>query len=345
MNEEPVPPPSDRAIESNAAEWLARRDRGLTSLEQDEFLDWIGSNPRHAATLQKLERTWQALDCLSEWRPENSARPNADLLVVRPRRRSKLRPFSLLALATGLAASLLLVFRPSSEPVSARKTIRVVPAPEVLKLDDSSIVTVDENARIEPIFNAAERRVRLISGEAHFSVAKDPQRPFVVEAGAVIVRAVGTAFNVRHAGDTVDVLVTHGSVELERPIVASSIATLSTPMPLIAGELATVDNAPDGRLRVTSITSAEIEQVLAWRRVRLQFADAPLSEVIAAFNLRNRKQLVIGDPAVAHLRVGGTFRADNVETFVRSLEMGFGVRAEQRGEGEIVLWLRRQEQE
>ena len=70
-----------------------------------------------------------------------------------------------------------------------------------------------------------------------------------------------------------------------------------------------------------------------------------MSEVIAAFNLRNRKQLVIGYPAVAHLRVGGTFRADNVETFVRSLEMGFGVRAEQRGEGEIVLWLRRQEQE
>lgn len=343
MKGDAVPLPPDDPIESAAADWLARRDRGLSAGEQDRFLDWIAADPRHAATLQRLDRTWSALDTLSQWRPGNSLRPNPDLLAMARPRQTKLLPFALVAAAAGVAASLVLtVQRPLPPPEApARNIVRVVPAPEMLTLEDGSIVSIDKNARIEPAFTRDERRVRLVNGEAHFSVAKNPHRPFVVEAGAVIVRAVGTAFNVRRAEDTVDVLVTHGSVELE----PSSATLVAGPppraTPLNVGELARVDPTAPGNPRVTAATTAEIEQLLAWRGVRLQFADAPLSEVVAAFNLRNGEQLVIGDAAVADLRVGGTFRADNVDAFVRLLEMSFGVRAERRGDTAIVLWLRK----
>ncbi len=43
--------------------------------------------------------------------------------------------------------------------------------------------------------------MKLEAGEAHFAVAPDAARPFVVRVGGVAVRAVGTAFNVRYAAD------------------------------------------------------------------------------------------------------------------------------------------------
>jgi transmembrane sensor len=53
------------------------------------------------------------------------------------------------------------------------------------------------------------------SGEAHFFVEKDPQRPFVVNAAGIDVRAVGTAFNVRIDPAAVEVLVTEGRVRVD----------------------------------------------------------------------------------------------------------------------------------
>jgi len=86
--------------------------------------------------------------------------------------------------------------------------------------------------------------VRLVRGEAHFTVAKNPARPFIVEAGGVAVRAVGTAFDVRHADGAIEVLVTEGKVHVRaaraaRRIQVPAPAPIATP--LVAGERAVVD--------------------------------------------------------------------------------------------------------
>ena len=53
--------------------------------------------------------------------------------------------------------------------------------------------------------------------------------------------------------------------------------------------------------------------------------------------LRNRQQLVVDDATTGRLRVGGSFRADNVDAFVRLLEASFGVSAQRRADGALVL--------
>src|SRR5204863_5888557 len=82
---------------------------------------------------------------------------------------------------------------------------------------DGSVVELNRGAVVSAHFTASERRMRLVSGEANFKVAKDPQRPFVVEARGVAVRAVGTAFNVRIDAVSVEVLVTEGVVNVAQP--------------------------------------------------------------------------------------------------------------------------------
>jgi transmembrane sensor len=111
--------------------------------------------------------------------------------------------------------------------------------------------------------------------------------------------------------------------------------TLAPPV-LSAGErvLIPVTAAP---MTPVAVTPADLERALTWQSTQLVFERTPLDQVIAAFNSFNRTRLVVGDPSLRTRRLGGTFRADNMDAFVRLLESGFEIVAEQRGENEIVL--------
>ena len=89
--------------------------------------------------------------------------------------------------------------------------------------------------------------------------------------------------------------------------------------------------------KIATLTSGEIERVLAWQHRMLDFTAAPLAEVVAEFNRRNAVQLVIVDPALAAMTISASFRSDNVDGFVRLVEVGFGVRAQRSSAGEIRL--------
>ncbi|MFA5057112.1 MAG: FecR domain-containing protein, partial [Opitutaceae bacterium] len=86
-----------------------------------------------------------------------------------------------------------------------------------------------------------------------------------------------------------------------------------------------------------SVTPAQIEQTLAWKNAWFVFDRTPLEEAVEAFNRHNVQRIVLGDALLRDRRLGGRFRADNVDGFVRMVELSVGVRAEYRGENQIVL--------
>lgn len=323
------PPGGLQRVDDEAAAWVARRDRGLSPAEQDAFFHWLAANPLHGERFARHRRGWEALARLSDWRPEHGAEPNADLLApaTQPRRSSSLRWLApaTLAVAASIAVTFTVWRKPSPPPL---------PPPLALEsdgyrqqvLDDGTLVELNRGARLSPAFTPAERRVQLAQGEALFTVAKNPLRPFVVEAAGVTVRAVGTAFQVRLGATEVEILVTEGSVQVDR-----TGSPLATPALVEAGHRAIMPlvEAPPVTLPVTR---EEIDQFLAWQPRLLEFVSTPLAEVAAEFNRRNRLQMVVADPALAGLPIGASFRSDNVDGFVRLLEASFGVRAERAGE-------------
>ena len=153
-------------------------------------------------------------------------------------------------------------------------------------------------SEIVEAFTATERGVRLVRGEAYFTVKKGTARPFIVRAGALSVRAVGTAFNVRLDATSLAVLVTDGLVRLNPP------AALASPLPddsvaaahLAAGQRvvlpATATQLP-ASLVVETVSSREIRRALAWHDTPLVFEYTPLSVVVSHFNRRNLRQLVL----------------------------------------------------
>jgi transmembrane sensor len=211
-----------------------------------------------------------------------------------------------------------------------------------IALNDGSVVNLNVSSEVSVRLTANERRVTLASGQAHFAVAHDTARPFIVTAAGVSVRAVGTAFSVRVGETGVEVLVTEGKVEVTRDAISTEAAIVApaaaTASRLVAGERAvitrevSVANAPIERVSAQSLSAA-----VRWHSQVMTFSDLPLREAVVLFNRRNETQLVLPDEKLGGQKIGGTFAADQVEAFVRLLEKDGDVVAERRGTREIAL--------
>jgi transmembrane sensor len=337
-------------IEQQAAAWVLRCDRGLTPAEQDDFCQWLAADPRHRAEIVRHRKHWSRLDTLVHWRPEFSVHPNPDLLA--PPRRSRLQRFLpiSLAVAAGVAiAATILGWHSMASNRGASRTL-ATSAPFSANgqriLDDGSIIELNQGAEVTVRYTTVQRQVRLERGEAHFTVTKDPARPFVVTAQGVDIRAVGTAFNVRMERVAVEVLVTEGRVEIDgardksEPTESHDGRPAKPPLipRLEARQRAVVSTAPHAAPpQIATLTSGEIERVLAWQHRMLDFTAKPLRDVVLQFNRYNTVQLVVLDEELASVPISATIRSDNLDAFVRLVEAGFVARAERRGESEIVL--------
>jgi transmembrane sensor len=215
----------------------------------------------------------------------------------------------------------------------------IVRQPQQRALPDGSRVELRDGAQLTVAFEPGVRRVELAAGEAHFSVAPDPARPFIVRAGGVDVRAVGTAFSVQVAPARVAVLVTEGRVAVN-----ASAETAAAPLALLeAGKQAVVAAGFGGApaAEVSTVPASDMAVQLAWRVPRLEFSGTRLDEAVALFNRHSATRLTLGDADLARLQISGIVRADNPEALLELLATSFEVSARPVGGGEILLERRR----
>ena len=338
--------PSSAAIEDAAITWLTERDDGFSPAREREFAQWLRADPRHAATVARLEQTLGLLGELPEFRTElntafNRAAPvvafppataEQPTLALATRRWS--RPLVWAGLAAALALGSFVGWRALQPPREIHFTTTVA-GYERARLDDGSTLELNAASAVRVHFTAAERHVQLEAGEAHFAVAHDTARPFIVSAGGIAVRAVGTAFNVRYTPDGgVEVTVTEGKVRIGQSGPESSAAE-SAPLVSAGQRIVLPHHAPPPA--VEQVDPATLRVALAWQSRLADFAEAPLADVVARFNARSRIQLFLADEKLADRRIGGTFALDEAEAFVRLLERDGEIVGERRGETEIHL--------
>ncbi|MFB2119701.1 FecR family protein [Parapedobacter sp. 2B3] len=137
-----------------------------------------------------------------------------------------------------------------------------------LTLADGTRVWVNSNAtlRFPVAFAAHERRVSVV-GEAFFEVAKDKERPFIVEAKDLEIEALGTAFNVNsHRKDgSVKAILTEGKIR---------VSNGQQTKELLAG---TGVVAAAGHMDVSPV---EIEEALAWKDGYFYFNQKTMDEIL-----------------------------------------------------------------
>jgi transmembrane sensor len=200
----------------------------------------------------------------------------------------------------------------------------------IVPLLDGSRIELNTATIVRTMISKKRRDVWLDRGEAFFDVAHIEGSAFVVHAGPRMITVVGTEFSVRRDGDKVTVAVVKGRVRVEDTTPGESRATITA----APGDVA-IGLGPS--TMVVSKPLAAVEDTLTWREGRLVFDGSSLAEVADDFNRYNRQQLLISDPSVAAIRISGTFKASNVEAFVRLLKEAYGLKVESTADGKLKI--------
>jgi transmembrane sensor len=313
---------TSQVIDAKAADWAARVDRGPLSAPEQSALDaWLAGDSRRLGAYAKARAVFAHVQRARALGPGFDA---ADFAEPPPARAVPSAPSRrrVLWLGGGAAAAAVVAvgggLRLRGDRFQTRLgEVRLVP------LADGSSITLNTASRVAVAFSRTERRVRLIEGEALFEVAKDPARPFLVEAGDTQVRAIGTSFTVRCLADSpVQVLVRQGVVEVKH-----GLAPAAAPAVRVAANTRAVASA-DGAVAASSMAPSQVTRELVWREGLLAFEDVTLEQAAAEFARYSDTRIVIDDPAVARETVTGLFSSNNPSGFAKAVASTLDLRAE-----------------
>lgn len=340
---------SNAEIERTAAGWLARREAGWSDAEQAAFQSWLDASIAHRVAWIRQDTGWQRASRLKAlaagqapgevpppgaW-PElpgcdeqPSPVPALDLRDVVFRTRFKPHSRRIPRWPAAAAAMLVAVVGFAGwwqfGGIERGDYATALGETREVALADGSVLLLSSNSHVDVVYSHRQRQLQLTQGEAFFKVAPQPRRPFIVAAGNRRAVAVGTRFSVRRDEGDLRVAVTEGHVRLEDDARPGAGPTL-----LAAGMVAVAER--DG-VRVHQQSASEVKDLLSWREGLLVFRGTPLVEAVAEFNRYNAHKLMVDDPSIAAIPVGGSFRWSNTDAFVRVLEQGFGLRAVRDGD-------------
>ena len=308
-------------VEDIAARWAIRLDaRPLEQAEAADLDQWLAASDRHGGALLRAQATLAYLDRAASLAAGGAAGSETRPSGPRFGRRTFIAATASAAVAAGIGA--VAVIQPWQQRIgTAIGEVRRVP------LADGSVATLNTDTRLRVAMDSSERVVTLAGGEAWFEVAHDPAKPFIVEAGDVRVRAIGTAFSVRRRGDGADILVTEGRV------LAWRAGEAETPVAVSAGYRVYLGASTAAK---PVKAEAEIERALAWRSGEIAFDGETLGEAAEEINRYNRRKLVIADPALAREPLVGFFRANEPDSFARAVSPMIGATATEEGDRIVI---------
>ena len=335
------------ASQSAAEWWVCLHAEEFPKAQREQFVEWLRESPLHVAEMLRIARLNDALDRFEGWisiapAPLEPPETQSNVIPLRPVASAEVRPHArrgrwlavaALAACTATVAVILTWYQLSSrwQVIETERGER-----REVALADGSVLEVSPKTRLRVALMAHRRMVQLERGAALFHVAKNSERPFIVEANHTLVRAVGTAFGVEQRPQGLVVTVSEGKVAVlpnrsfgdrdsalqmpgDTPKTANSDAQGTAvdldSVILTAGQQVAVPHT--GRLG--TVRKVDSQRELAWAAGRLDFRDEEVAAVIERFNLYNRVQLVVADEQLAHRTVSGVFDASDPESFIAFL--------------------------
>jgi transmembrane sensor len=312
-------------IDQAAAAWAARVDRAPLAADEEAILDlWLAGDIRRQGAFAKAQAVLihadraRALGTGYDPRNFESAESRAAVAgtLKPPSRRAALIGGGAIAASVAAGAVGLIL---GSHYKTRRGEVRIVP------LGDGSSLTLNTDSHVMVSFSDKRRDVHLLAGEALFDVAKNPSRPFVVDAGDVKVRAVGTSFTVRRMpAHATEVLVREGIVEIT-PVGEALPPEAAKPVRLLANQ--TVVAKPEQAIAPVNVEPAALARELAWREGMIAFEAMSLKDATEEFARYSDPKIVVDDPAVGSQVITGLFSADNPAGFAKAIAISLNLNA------------------
>jgi ferric-dicitrate binding protein FerR (iron transport regulator) len=170
-----------------------------------------------------------------------------------------------------------------------------------------------------------------LEGQAHFTVAHDPRRPFLVRTARAVTEDLGTEFAITdyHEDSASEVVVASGTVA-----VRSVLSDTARPATLLrAGDLVRLD--PTGETTVQR--GVDLGARLAWTEGRLVFVNTRVADVVTRLNRWYGGDVRLGHPSLADLRFTAAYGAASEATVVRELATAIGATVRREGGGVVIV--------
>ncbi|MCB5185760.1 FecR family protein [Methylobacillus gramineus] len=290
------------SIIEQAAQWHAHMHSGQASAaEQEEFEQWRHVDMKHAEAYARMEKLWSSFDHVQD--VPGKATLNA---VIKPARRKRVKTAAsiLSVLIVVVIAGLTAHTQPARVMMADYST--GIGEQRVIQLADSSLITLDTHSAVNVDFSAGQRQVELLQGKMLIQVAKDKQRPFIVETAEGMARALGTQYAVRRQRKVTQVTVLESSVEacnLQRACV-------------------TLQPGDSTRLQqelAVSKAQVDLQTEMAWTQFKLVADDMPLADVLREVQRYHRGHLYFNAEAMAHIHVSGVFALNDTARTLKVL--------------------------
>jgi transmembrane sensor len=317
-------PRDDEQIYDEAALWWYRSLNG-DGFDSAAFEAWLALDPRHRTVFADVSLTDKVLD-------DNGAEP--ELLAMRrnalddiyraggkrwlPRGVTMSRRG---VVAAGLAGGAVALAGAAVGLLKGEKSLKTgVGELRTVTLADNSTIVLDANSHINIAFKDDIRRIELLAGRAHFEVAKDPSRPFIVNASNKFVTAIGTAFTVEYREKIVAVTLAEGKISIDEDITGAPSRTVSADIEPSQELVISADkDAPAVRENV------DLDKSMSWREGKLFFENKTLIEAASRMNDYSHTKLVFEGDDVGKLRISGMFLAGHTDAFVGAIEALYAV--------------------
>ncbi|MBY8823249.1 FecR family protein [Sphingomonas colocasiae] len=318
-------------IEALARDWLLLEDADASALARRDA--WLAESPDHRDAFDEARKVYlQAarLDALLPgWREEADGHGRSNVVRLKD---WALRGAGRFILPAAMAASIAVaVLGPALTGERPAGIATVTAQTRALALADGSRVTLGAQSGMDVRFDARSRQVVLRRGQAFFEVAHDPGRPFTVIAGDAEIRVTGTRFDVRWIGDTVDVSVLEGRVELRKRRLLPLGGTAPERVLTAGHHVNLTEGATFTEVSAPAMTPGE------WRTGRLFYSEAPLGEIVSDMQRYTATPIRLGDERVAGLRLTTSIRAGNLDQFVRNVEATLPVIATRGADGSVTF--------
>ena len=301
----------------------------LDQQEARAIESWASESEENEKTLMSLAKVYnlgQLARTYTEKEVEDAWKKTCARFGVAPRARKPLKRqwvFWSMAVAIALlvAVNLALVL---NAPVAGTDKAIILTSQQgkfvKYTLPDSTVVTLNHNSSLEfPLaFNGDERRVKL-NGEGYFDVARDEEKPFIVETGKEIqIKVLGTEFNLQSlsSDDIVQVSLISGSVEISR----NGVADFSYIMHPSERFTCNVSNWEMKVETLKGITGVE------WMSNKLVFMDTTLKEVARQISNHFGVQVIIEEEGLNSIRFSGSFDNRDLGTVLSYMEQTCGIK-------------------
>ncbi len=311
------PPPT---LMRQAREWLVRlRDDDISVEEITEWQTWLSVSPEHRSAYQQAERVWHiASEADLSGLERDVAAERGELFAWL---RNLFRPVVLVPAFAVAAAFLAWPYMAElSAPLTEMNSTIVTARAEhrLATLLDGTEMNVGAASDVQVNFSRDDRRIILRAGEAWFDVVGDPERPFVVATPLGDITVVGTAFNVRLAGDRAVVTVEEGLVDVRR-----------------SGEAVRVGVGSSAVLSQEGVPKVVPAKPVSWRQDRLVYRAEPLRYVVADINRYSNVRIELMDERVGQLSYSGAMSPSAMADWLEGLKLVFAVEVSTGEDGTI----------